>query len=291
MTRLMYDSVEAGAIPASARMVMLYTDGRWRNIDQAGRFPHAVIVRICAVQWKPGDNVIDCETGDFSPAQAAAAVAYAVSRGYAAPLVYFSKDRFGEVLAAFKAAGVSRYLEVFAADWTGSPHILAGTYGTQYDHPPHSGGHYDLSLMADHIPGIDPTPPAPTPAPAPAPDPNPPAPVPAPEPAPANPPVPVPIPAPVDPLPPADPVLPIAELPVPPEPPIIAEAGISTSEWKVLVGGAVQLLATGTVTIVADLGGHISNQTALLIGGFEFAAIFLAGSYIVSRGIRKIGAL
>ena len=74
-----------------------------------------------------------------------------------------------------------------------------------------------------------------------------------------------------------------------PEPQPIAEAGITTSEWKAMLGFAAQELAVGTTTVIEKIGGHIDNQTALLVGGFELGLLFLAGSYIISRGIRKLG--
>lgn len=74
-----------------------------------------------------------------------------------------------------------------------------------------------------------------------------------------------------------------------PEPPLVAEAGVTTSEWKAMLGFAVQELAVGTTTVVGKLGGQIDNQTALLIGGFELGLLFLGGAYIISRGIRKLG--
>lgn len=81
-----------------------------------------------------------------------------------------------------------------------------------------------------------------------------------------------------------------------PEPPIVAEAGVTTSEWKALLGFAVQGATLGTadlVNAISQAAFHVSvtiPPTLLtLIVNLEFAGAFVVGSYAVSRAVRKIG--
>jgi len=190
----MYDSITAADIPATAPMVAGYVDGlyRWSAADWA-RFPNARHVRIAVSPFTNDGEVLDVENGDATPAQAPAWGKMREAAGQI-PHFYVNRSNVAELLAACKAAGLASF-GIWLADWTGTPHIVSGTYATQFDHPPHSGGHYDLSLVADYWPGIDPKP----------------------SPAPARPPVPPPAPAPAPPAPP-DPPLPGPPLPAPTPP-------------------------------------------------------------------------
>lgn len=81
-----------------------------------------------------------------------------------------------------------------------------------------------------------------------------------------------------------------------PEPGIVAEAGVSTSEWKLALVYLAQAAALGTadaVNVVAQAVWHTSVTIPAplmqLAVNLEFAAAAVAVSYIVSRGIRKFG--
>ncbi len=157
--RIMYDSVTPTDIPASAQMVAGYVDGAYAWPDSGWkRFPSARKVGITMGSGTLGADVADVENGDYTPATAAAWLKAKIARdGHGA--LYFSRGLFGAVHAATVAAGISDdHWTVWAADWTGAEHVLPGTYATQYDHPPHSGGHFDLSAVADYWPGVDPPP-------------------------------------------------------------------------------------------------------------------------------------
>lgn len=171
---------------------------------------------------------------------------------------------------------------------------------------------------------VVPVPPAPSPAPVPLPVPPIPVPTPPPAPAPAPAPPPVPIsapspePTPDPPIPPGQPgapqeVPPVQNPPTPqpapppvdvppisvsppdvPEPTPVAEAGITTSEWKALVYFAIQGAGLGTAALIKDIAAsvfhvtlNIPQSTELFIGGLEVAGAFAVGAYALSRGIRK----
>jgi len=82
-------------------------------------------------------------------------------------------------------------------------------------------------------------------------------------------------------------------IPVPdvPEPAVVAEAGVSTSEWKLALGFVAQLFAAGTADAAAKaLGVHLDAATLGTLVNLEMVAAFVVGSYVVSRGIRKLYA-
>src|SRR5579859_5903024 len=164
MTRLMYDSVTAADIPRTALMVAGYVDGAyaWTAGDWAYHGA-AVHVRITVTGNTLDAHVADVENGDLTPAQGAAWLARKKAAGQLGCL-YFSQGNWPAVAAAAKAAGLGpNDWTQWPASWTGAVPSLANNYAIQYDHPPHSGGHYDLSVVPDYLPGIDPAP-APPPA-------------------------------------------------------------------------------------------------------------------------------
>ena len=179
MARLMYDSTNPFDIPRTAHAVAGYVDGLYAW-SQAGWDYHGapLKVRIAVNPATMNAHVLDVEQGDATIAQAVAWVKAQRALGKT-PALYMSRGIVPAAEAAFRAAGMA-YPLWWIAEWTGTSHELGGAIATQYDHPPHSGGHYDLSTVADYWPGIDPAPvPAPAPPP-PAPTPPPPAPAPPP---------------------------------------------------------------------------------------------------------------
>jgi|SRR5579859_3365651 len=230
MTRTMYDSVTAADIPRTARMVAGYVDGIYAWTAQDWAYHGAAVkVRITIGSGTLDADVADVETGDFTPATGAAWLRRKVNRdGFG--VLYFSRSLFATVAAAVHAQGIKdNQWAAWIADWTGVAHNLPNTLATQYDHPPHSGGHYDLSLVGDYWQGVDPLPaPAPTPAP-PAPTPPPPAPAP-PPPAPG---------------------------PIPPPPPPSPVQGVNDTRaaWARLA----DLLVTGFSNAIRDIGQVIQH--------------------------------
>jgi hypothetical protein len=187
VTRTMYDSTNPYDIPRTAHAVAGYVDGRYAW-PQAGWDWHGapLKVRITVTGQTLNAHVADVENGDLTPAQGAAWLKRKKAAGQIGAL-YFSRGLLSTVVAAVRAEGLGPAdWTIWEADWTAVPHLRDSAYAVQYDHPPHSGGHYDLSLVADYWPGVDPKP-APAPAPAPTPPPPPPAPEPTPTPPPPAP--------------------------------------------------------------------------------------------------------
>lgn len=155
MTRLMYDSVNASAIPRAARMVAGYVDGRfaWSAADWA-LFPSAVRVRIAVFTSTNDGHVLDCEPGNNTPAES---VDWVLMRRKAAvdPTVYCGRNTWWQqIRAAFQARGVPEphyWVADYSVNQT-APAIPDGAIGLQY----RDAGSYDLSVMADYWPGIDP---------------------------------------------------------------------------------------------------------------------------------------
>ena len=157
--RLMYDGINTDAhlIPATAQLVAGYVDGlyAWSAADWA-RFPNAVKVRIAVFATTDDGHVLDCEPGNATPAES---VDWVLMRRKAGvdPTVYCGKNTWwGEIRAAFQARGVPEphyWVADYSVNQT-SPAIPAGAIALQYT----DTGPYDLSVVADHWPGIDPKP-------------------------------------------------------------------------------------------------------------------------------------
>jgi hypothetical protein len=156
MPRIMYDSVTATDIPRSARMVAGYlapSRYAWSAQDWA-RFPSAVKVRIAIFANVNAGHVLDVEPGDATPAQAPGWVAMRRRAGLDEPSVYCSASSWPSVRAEFQRQGV-RQPRYWIARFDNVRDIPAGAVAKQFINPPGSGGHYDLSLVADNWPGVD----------------------------------------------------------------------------------------------------------------------------------------
>lgn len=155
--RVMYDSTNPFDIPTGAQMVAGYVDGgyAWSAAGWA-RFPHAVKVGISIYSSRNNGIVLDVEPGcTWPPANAVAWVQRRRASGVD-PTVYCNQQNdLPAVRAAFQAAGVAE-----PHYWTsGYPGIgkalYPGTISHQYANPLTSGGHFDLSVVADNWPGVD----------------------------------------------------------------------------------------------------------------------------------------
>jgi len=142
---LMYDSTNAAKIPTNAEVVAGYVDGEyaWTNADWE-RFPNAVKVRIAVFPWTNDGEVLDCENGDATPDQCPGWIRLRQSGGVAVPTIYCNLSS----LAAVKAACQGLTYNLWIADPTGAPHLVAGSVATQYQWT--SG--YDLSLLSEGWP-------------------------------------------------------------------------------------------------------------------------------------------
>lgn len=156
--RTMYDAINtsSSSIPVSAELVAGYDTGYiWSAADWA-RFPHARHVHICQRNQMVG-QVLDVESG-------AATVGYVVgwirNRRAAGidPTVYCSSSTWPQVRAAVAAAGITPP-HYWIAQYDGVASIPTswldlGCVAKQY----RSLAAYDLSVVVDYWPGIDPAP-------------------------------------------------------------------------------------------------------------------------------------
>jgi len=155
----MYDSVTAADIPSNAQMVAGYVNGTYQW-SQGGwdRFPHAVKVRIATRGNVDDGHVLDVETGAAAPVDAPGWLKMRARAGVQGT-IYCSQSALNTVRARILQAGVpdppywiARYDNVSVLP-TVSPGRLA--VAKQYINPPGSGGHFDLSIVADYWPGVD----------------------------------------------------------------------------------------------------------------------------------------
>lgn len=139
-----YDSVNVAAIPADAKVILGYVDGRDPEI--AGnyaavvkRFPHAHIVSVTTTGRNPA-MMCDCEKYDLTPAMVRT---WALRRLYSGPwpVVYSNVSTKPSVVPELVGFPWSWW----AADWTGTPHLYPTSDATQYANPATSGGDYDVS--------------------------------------------------------------------------------------------------------------------------------------------------
>lgn len=159
MTRRMYDAVTVPDIPAGATLVAGYADGSYANVPQLrSRFPHAEVATI-AVAHTTRAMVADIERGDMTP-ETAVLWARDTMHDVANDLLtlYANTSTWPSVKAAFAAAGVS-LPQWFAADYDGVAVLGPGQIAKQYV----DTGGYDMSVVADFWPGVDPAPAPPSP--------------------------------------------------------------------------------------------------------------------------------
>ena len=106
-----YDSVTVSALPqVDGAMYLGYVDGTWPNFAAVkARFPHAVVLSVTTTGFTSAD-ICDCESGDATPAVAAAGVRDGLYK-----TVYANRATLPELVAAM---GNTPW-HYFAADWTG----------------------------------------------------------------------------------------------------------------------------------------------------------------------------
>jgi hypothetical protein len=172
----MFDTINSSvrdilALNHAPQLVAGYADGTyaWSQADWA-LFPNSVHVRI-AVRWTAVGQVLDVENGDATPAEA---VEWCRQTMASTPnnelTVYCNASTWPQVRSAFQNAGVTEP-QYWIAEWDNNAVLISGAVAKQYINNP-NGLNVDVSVVADHWPGVDaPTPPPPVPVPSPPPNP------------------------------------------------------------------------------------------------------------------------
>lgn len=153
--RTAYDSTNIYDIPTSAQMVGYYVDGIYAvsELEVRARFPNATLIGISAVGTNAG-IVGDVEPGCMDPTYAVQWVQWRRAAGFD-PTIYCNQlHGWNPVRVAFQAAGVPPP-HYWVANYDGVASIPAGAVAKQYANPTLTGGHYDLSAVADSWPGVD----------------------------------------------------------------------------------------------------------------------------------------
>ena len=173
--RKAYDSVTVPALPSDGDFYLAYVDGSWTSGNYAevhARFPHKRIVRITVTGNTLDAEIADIETGDLTPTSGARWAKRKIAASQH-PTLYCNSSTWPDVKTALHIAGVSlSSVSFLIAAYDGKATVPAGAVGKQYlGYPGNSPGRYDVSVVADHWPGVDPDPAPPKPQP-PAPQPE-----------------------------------------------------------------------------------------------------------------------
>jgi len=156
----MFDSISPAAIPRNAKMVAGYIDGlyAWEQSDW-DMFPNAVKVEITALGLDHG-VVLNLEPNGYWPSDLGVGwVRRRRARGVD-PAIYCNYvNHLHLVQAAFDRAG-EPYPHFWVAKYDGVAVIPPGCIAKQYAAPEGSGtakapAHYDISVVAEHWPGVD----------------------------------------------------------------------------------------------------------------------------------------
>lgn len=151
----MYDSTNPEDIPADAEAVAGYVNGA-ESAWPAGawdRFTEATIKRHISVTASNEGDTLDVENGDATIAQAPGWIKTRTDAGVPEETLWLYVDRtnYQDLRAA-----VGPFTGGFwVADWSGVEHDVEGAVATQYANPTTSGGHYDLSHLAEAAPAPD----------------------------------------------------------------------------------------------------------------------------------------
>lgn len=150
----MVDGVTSSSLPAGYDLYAGYVDGRyaWSAADWA-RWASKRLVRIAVSTSTNDGHVLDVEPGnDMTPSHWVAWVQMRRRSG-AQPGIYMNASTWPSVQQAFRSAGVAEPW-YWVAHWGVQAVIPGGAAGLQYESTPG----YDVSVMADYIPGVDPAP-------------------------------------------------------------------------------------------------------------------------------------
>lgn len=167
MTRTMYDSTSAASIPAGVTFAAGYDTGYdqgWPP-EQWARFNPAV--HICTRNDVDTGDVLDMESGAASPSDAVSWLRIRLASTGIWKSLYYSEFLDPQIQAELAAAGIpSAQVPKWVAWYNGNASLddvahIVGVVAKQYANSAISGGPYDLSVVANYWPGVDPPPPLP----------------------------------------------------------------------------------------------------------------------------------
>jgi hypothetical protein len=151
VTRVMYDGINLATVPTGA-LEAGYVGGHWTTFPLLrARFPLSELVSI-AISANERAQVYDFERGDLTAQQ----VLTCVVRDRAAglwPTCYCSTFNWPQIVAVFAANRVV-LPPWWRADYNGHAALELGEIAHQYASLPG----YDVSIVADYWPGVDPDP-------------------------------------------------------------------------------------------------------------------------------------
>lgn len=153
--RIMYDSVTPSNILVHDRnpaIVAGYANGRYAwSGNNWDLFPNSRKLRIAVRATEFNAHALDCEVGDATPAECPD---WALTRRHAGgfPIIYCNRSTWTQVIAQFNARAIQQPM-YWIATASGKQEIPVGAIGAQYLLDWQG---VDVSVMQDHIPGLDP---------------------------------------------------------------------------------------------------------------------------------------
>lgn len=158
--RTMADSVTAADLPDGKDLYAAYIDGEYADYTAAvARFGADKVVPVTVDPTSAHGIVGDGPPDNGTWTKWVAWVGRRREAG-ADPTMYTDGDQLAAGREAFAAQGVGEP-HWWVASWTGTEptELPAGVVALQYASPEYgSGGHFDLSVVATHWPGVDPAP-------------------------------------------------------------------------------------------------------------------------------------
>ncbi len=159
--RKMYDATNVDNMPLDADFFAYYIDGKYVPTEQQLlRFAGKRTLKIAVFATTNAGDIGDGEQEDMSPTGAVQWVTMRREAGID-PTIYCDLDNWPSYKAAFGTAGVAEPHWWIAAQPGNGAELYDGTIGHQYA----DTGGYDISVIADYWPGVDPAPVQPAPEP------------------------------------------------------------------------------------------------------------------------------
>lgn len=158
----MFDSTDIDAMPSNGDIYAGYIDGLYQTFHLlAAKFPGKIYIPI-TVFGAPNVKVVDCESGDLTPAQAAAWAKKEITANRR-PTIYCSSDTHTQVVTELLGLGLAFVTDVdwWEAHYDGVAVLSPGSIAKQYQ----STTDLDTSIVDPSWLGAAPTPPAPPPVP------------------------------------------------------------------------------------------------------------------------------